>query len=472
MEGCVLVTSVKPRCMSDGDRVTSNNTLSSNSNEDSVPVVSDGNNERKPQSMTPGSPTLNTTSATSIVSSANLTVIDDASTHQTEDITIMPEDFSRKLVAQVKRRLDTFLASSPYIKSNCRLQHLPRFTSDNLNLGKVLAKGGFSNIIEVKDFGLTRVSPDDEDDGQCRQQQTGECVVKCLSVRLALKKLPGASKDIVFEAHTLASLQHENIVQIRGWSFDGIDGFQSTRRADGFFIILDRLGDTLFQKVFQWQAQLTRRGTNGDKTKKKISIQKIVRHQFQEKIQICIDVASALEYCHERRICHRDIKSANVALDRNGRAKLIDFGLAVELPALQPNDSPHKVYELTGNIGTARYMSLEIIAPVPGSEVHRYNEKTDVHSFAILCWEACAAKKPYAKLDAKKVKERVSLWNERPKPYWSWPRKLRRILKKGWARDPKHRPTMAEFHTTLLKVQASLPKSTIDLTIAGSTTKK
>ena len=104
-----------------------------------------------------------------------------------------------------------------------------------------------------------------------------------------------------------------------------------------------------------------------------------------------------------------------------------------------------------GNIGTARYMAPEVILE------NKYNEKADVHSFAVLCWEACAAKKPYAHLDAPQVKEHVSKWHERPSPYmWSWPRKLNHILKRGWAKRPQDRPSMAEFHKALLKVQQKL----------------
>lgn len=387
-----------------------------------------------------------------------------ASGDSSDDAQTLPEDYTKKLVAQIHRRLDTFLSNSPYIRSSTELHSLPRFTPGHLNLGKTIAKGGFSNIIEVNSFNneeclLKPASSEDEEDAgvttaKSSTSSKGEYVVKCLSTKLALKKLPGATKDIVFEAHTLAALNHDHIIKLRGWSHEGIAGFQTSLRADGFFLILDRLEDTLFQRVFQWQNELKGRGKFGN-FKKKISTQKILRHQLHEKIQITVDVASALAYCHARRIIHRDIKSANVAFDRDGRAKLIDFGLAVEVPK-RIATNPHRTFELTGNIGTARYMSPECILEKP------YNEKSDVHSFAVLCWEACAAKKPYSSLDAKKVKEHVSKWNERPKLYWSWPRRLRKVMKQGWARRPEDRPSMAEFHKSLVKVQNSLPKSSID----------
>ena len=424
MDGSIM----RKHSLSDTDRITSSNTTSNDSSSDQALDTS-----KHPQVT--AATTVNTVNASSLSFSLG-------SADPTEDAQALPEEFAKKLVAQVHRRLDTFLSNSPYIRTNTEIHNLPRFNSGELNLGKAIAKGGFSNITEVRSFNKDTSL----DEGR-------DYVVKCLSTKLALKKLPGATKDIVFEAHTLAALDHENIIKLRGWSQDGVSGFQTSLRADGFFLILDRLQDTLFQRVFRWQNELKGRGKYGD-MKKKISYQKVLRQQFYEKIQITIDVASALAYCHKKRIIHRDIKSANVAFDRDGTAKLIDFGLAAEMPAFS-SDDPHRTYELTGNIGTARYMSPECILEKP------YNEKSDVHSFAVLCWEACAAKKPYASLDAKKVKEHVSKWNERPKPYWSWPRRLRKVLKQGWAKRPEDRPSMEEFHRTLLKVQASLPKSSL-----------
>lgn len=370
----------------------------------------------------------------------------------------MPEDFSRKLVSQIHRKLDQFLSHSSYIEGNSQLHRLPRFEYGGLPLGKAIAKGGFSQIIEVNGTagysGVSLLSSEEGND----EQSNPRYVVKSLSTKLALKKLPGATKDIVFEAHTLSALNHENIIRLRGLSMDGIDGFQKTRSADGFFLVFDRLGDTLFQRVYQWQNELLYQGRYKGLKKKQISLKQIKREQFIEKIGIVVDVSAALAYCHERRIMHRDIKSANVAFDprRGNKAILIDFGLATELPAFDPV-APNRTYPLTGNIGTARYMDPAVIAG------ENYNEKADVHSFSVLCWECCAGKKPYSNLDAAKVKEHVSKWNERPKIYWSWPRRLKNIMQKGWSKQQQDRPSMAEFHRALVKVQKALPPSNIDI---------
>jgi len=448
-------------------QVTSNESTSPASNEFSSslsPAV------EKPSSQSPTEAATTVTKKESFDSSAlkSCTIVTSSSVALSADVTAdgevtMSEDFSKRLVAQVCRKLDAFLETSPSIKENSNLESLPRFARDGLLLGNIIAKGGFSKIIEVNFTennssnhvpGLFNDSTSNNLLSNDKKEQQ-QYVIKSLSTMLDLKKLPGATKDIVFEAHTLSSLNHKNIIKLRGLSKDGIDGFKTTRRADGFFMVLDRLGDTLFQKVYQWQHELQYNGKYQG-LQKKVSVRQIKREQFREKISIIVDVSAALAYCHSRRIVHRDIKSANVAYcPRDSCWKLIDFGLAMELPALDPRD-PHRTYELTGNIGTARYMDPAVILSL------NYNEKADVHSFSVLCWEACAGKKPYSKLDAAKVKERVSKWHERPKVYWSWPRKLKNLLRKGWAVKSEDRPAMQEFHKILVKVQKSLPKSNID----------
>lgn len=98
-------------------------------------------------------------------------------------------------------------------------------------------------------------------------------------------------------------------------------------------------------------------------------------------LNICIDVASALDYLHnhvaeKHRIIHRDIKSANVLLDENWNAKLSDFGLA--------------------KIGLARQPNTIVITNIAGT--HGYNDpqyertgflskESDVYSFGVVLFE-------------------------------------------------------------------------------------
>ena len=89
------------------------------------------------------------------------------------------------------------------------------------------------------------------------ETEDAQYVIKHLNPKLAFnpKKLVVGAKDLVMEAHFLSALDHENIIRLRGWSASGIGGFASANRADGFFLILDRLRITLAKRISQWREE-------------------------------------------------------------------------------------------------------------------------------------------------------------------------------------------------------------------------
>ena len=52
-----------------------------------------------------------------------------------------------------------------------------------------------------------------------------------------------------------------------------------------------------------------------------------------EVVRFGIQIAEALSHAHSRHVVHRDLKSANVVVTANGRAKVLDFGLATRMPS-------------------------------------------------------------------------------------------------------------------------------------------
>jgi serine/threonine protein kinase len=94
-----------------------------------------------------------------------------------------------------------------------------------------------------------------------------------------------------------------------------------------------------------------------------------------EAVEIVRQVADGLAYAHERGVVHRDIKPANIMIDAQGRAKLMDFGLA------RMRLADHKT--TTGMVlGTPRYMSPEQIAAEP------VDARSDIFSLGIVLYEA------------------------------------------------------------------------------------
>lgn len=109
------------------------------------------------------------------------------------------------------------------------------------------------------------------------------------------------------------------------------------------------------------------------------------------RVQIALDSARGLEYIHEHTVpvyIHRDIKSANILIDKNFRAKVADFGLT-------------KLTEVGGAsaafptrlVGTFGYMPPEY------AQFGDVSPKVDVYAFGVVLYEIISAKEAIVKID-------------------------------------------------------------------------
>ncbi|KAI8532804.1 hypothetical protein RHMOL_Rhmol11G0243000 [Rhododendron molle] len=107
---------------------------------------------------------------------------------------------------------------------------------------------------------------------------------------------------------------------------------------------------------------------------------------WQNRIQIAIDVANALEYLHfycDPPLCHRDIKSSNILLDENFVAKVADFGLAHA-----SKDGSICFEPVNTDIrGTPGYMDPEYVV------TQELTEKSDVYSYGVVLLELLTARR-------------------------------------------------------------------------------
>ena len=183
-----------------------------------------------------------------------------------------------------------------------------------------------------------------------------------------------AAAELAVEAHMLASFDHPNVMQIRGWAANGVASYTDGRH-DSFFLLLDRLDETLDQRICHWQNQpipshphqshnphssnlvsdLLKRfsistvAENSAVAQENAMMQKqqkrIMESLHLEKVGICVEIASALAYLHSQGVIFRDLKPNNIGF-LNGRVQLFDFGLSRELPRLNLEEP----FEMSGKV--------------------------------------------------------------------------------------------------------------------------
>ncbi|MCU1381599.1 MAG: protein kinase [Acidobacteria bacterium] len=105
------------------------------------------------------------------------------------------------------------------------------------------------------------------------------------------------------------------------------------------------------------------------------------RLSYDTKMQIMIDVCEGLAFAHGHDIVHRDIKPANIFITNNGRAKILDFGLA--------RGSVSDVTQTGKVLGTPNYMSPEQIR---GDDV---DHRSDIFATGVVFYELLCGRKAF-----------------------------------------------------------------------------
>jgi tetratricopeptide (TPR) repeat protein len=263
---------------------------------------------------------------------------------------------------------------------------------------------------------------------------------------VAVKVLPAGTRSSVVklrltrEAQALAQLQHPNVVAVHDVGIAGERLFLAMELVDG-----KTLGEHLAERQASWK----------------------------EVLALYLQAGRGLAAAHTKGLVHRDFKPSNVLVDRDGRVRVSDFGLA-RLQGADVAETPGEVATLRDGVdtavsddttslgvttsvaaptsdllaapltaagsflGTPRYMAPEQFARLPATAA------SDQFSFCVALWESLYGQHPFAAAnELGGLAAAVSGGRTMAPPLRRAPRGIRRALERGLSNDPGQRhPSM------------------------------
>lgn len=160
---------------------------------------------------------------------------------------------------------------------------------------------------------------------------------------------------------------------------------------------------------------------------KKINSQKGVLFPEEQILDWFVQICLALKHVHDRKILHRDIKSQNIFLTRDGTVQLGDFGIARVL---------NSTVELARTcIGTPYYLSPEICENKP------YNNKSDIWALGCVLYEMCTLKHAFEAGNMKNLVLKI-IRGSYPPVSGHYSQELRSLLAQLFKRSPRERPSV------------------------------
>ncbi len=303
-----------------------------------------------------------------------------------------------------------------------------RMLADRYELTKCIGRGAMGVVYLAQDRQLPR-----------------SVAIKILDGRLFND--PDAEERFEREARVLATLQHHNIVAIhdRGRTPEGIH-----------FLVMELLdGMTL-------AAVLESTGENGDPTE---TLDDLLDEPLAERhwprivAKWCVALAHGLEASHAKSVIHRDIKPSNILLTTEGRAVLLDFGIAKSV-------SDAQLTATDAALGTPAYMAPEAVM---AAAEHPLNPASDIYSLGATMYHLLGGREPYVGSVATILME---LQQGDPKPLLhqqpDLPRDLVAIVECCMARSPGMRyPSAASLYRDLECFLAHQPVSARPTTAIG-----
>ncbi|XP_075701758.1 aurora kinase A-A-like [Rhinoderma darwinii] len=155
-------------------------------------------------------------------------------------------------------------------------------------------------------------------------------------------------------------------------------------------------------------------------------LQRCTRFDDLKSATYITELADALLYCHSKKVIHRDIKPENLLLGSNGQLLIADFGWSVHAPSSRR----------TTLCGTLDYLPPEMI------EGRMHDEKVDLWSLGVLCYEFLTGKPPFEAETHQETYRRISKVEYQYPPHVS--EGARDLISKLLKHNPNHRLSLKD----------------------------
>jgi len=158
-------------------------------------------------------------------------------------------------------------------------------------------------------------------------------------------------------------------------------------------------------------------------------------------------VAAGLGFLHAKRVCHRDLKSSNVLVDKQKECQICDYGVSKLMDLSTTSSGVEKASASPTQPGTTEYMPPEALGATPDGSMPQEELPfaLDVYSYGVLLNEMASRRRPWAEIPASAGKQyaiinRVVHECKRPQLPPHLEPAFQGLLEECWTKSPGARP--------------------------------
>jgi len=251
--------------------------------------------------------------------------------------------------------------------------------------------------------------------GEFGDVMLGNYQAQKVAIKVMKDMQPQRTKQFLAEATVMTSLQHENLVCLKG-------------------IILDKSSLKIVTEYMSKGSLLEYLRSRGR--------QFVTR---KDQIKFALDTCQGMEYLESRNVIHRDLAARNVLISEHEDAKVSDFGLAL-----------HNYTFLESGKLPIKWTAPEAL------KTQKFSSKSDMWSFGVLLWEIYSfGRVPYPRIPLADVVKHVEKGYRMEAPEGS-PKSIYDLMKKAWRIDPEERPSFRDVRMALELLQSEINSGVLD----------